>query len=96
MANKWLLSLLFLISITNLFWTNAEVTSCYTDKQHLQENTRTVYGLIKCSGKAKHACFKEVLQSSDGIMERFGCATENDCNENGVTCCPSNYCNKNL
>ena len=96
MANKWLLSLLFLISITNLFWTNAEVTSCFTDRQHPQDNRRTVRVLKKCSGKAKHACFKEVLQSSDGIMERFGCATENTCNENGVTCCWDDNCNKNL
>ncbi len=85
MANKWLLSLLFLISITNMFWTNAEVTSCF------QRNEKGRFLASKCSQTAKYACFRQ-----DDIRVRYGCAHEDFCKLYGVICCLNDNCNKNL
>jgi hypothetical protein len=97
MANKRFLSLLFLISITNLFWTNAEALTCSSGTFY-EEGQRPVLKVITCPEYAKYACFKEVLQiSDDEILVRYGCADEWDCkNKRDYNCCSRDNCNKNL
>ena len=94
MANKRLLSLLFLISITNLFWTNAEVTSCYF--AYGPEGTQPD---IKknCARNTKEVCFKQVIKAQGKTPAvNFGCTREMYCKYDGFTCCRNDNCNKNL
>jgi hypothetical protein len=98
MANKWLLSLLFLISFTNLFWTNAEVTSCYSGSSFIEEEFRTVE-IQNCSNEENYGCYRKV----QGGETQFGCVDEKKCNANHdgeenyifYTCCLEDNCNNN-
>jgi hypothetical protein len=93
MANKRLLSLLFLISITNLFSTNAEVTTCYSGR--FWEGERPRLTTETCPEYANYACFKEVLKFNDRNWLRYDCASESYCKEkgNGFKCCLNDICN---
>ncbi len=88
MANKRLLSLLFLISITNLFLTNAKVTRCY---HGTIMNGGKPHSTTTCPEKANYAC-SEINQY---IYAKYGCASESDCEQSGVKCCLNDNCNYN-
>ncbi len=96
MANKWLLSLLLLISITNLFWTNAEVTSCYTGSKS-KENSDASYVVTQdCSDAKNYGCYR--WETDEDIS--VGCADGESCTSNYpmegfYSCClEENNCNK--
>jgi hypothetical protein len=82
MANKCLLSLLVVISITALFMVNAEGLSCYVGQLgDVQSQT--------CSDEANFGCYRK---ERDGIIE-FGClASEEECNEIVESGNSNNYC----
>ncbi len=93
MANKRLLSLLFLISITNLFWTNAEVTTCYSGEYFKYGNP--LLTIATCPTDANYACFFEASMINEREKRRFGCSSESDCKVkgNGYQCCLRDKCN---
>ncbi len=92
MANKWLLSLLLLVSITNLFWTNAEVTSCYSGSESKDYSDVTTKD---CSDGMNHGCYR--WETDEGI--EYGCEDEESCistdhTEGFYSCClEMNNCN---
>ncbi len=93
MANKRLLSLLFLISITNLFWTNAEALTCY-DYRVLEGQSPKLYSYTEtCPENRNYGCIKDVIEYNGRKLVKFGCADKIDCQRNGVKCCRSNNCN---
>jgi hypothetical protein len=92
MSNKCLLSILFIISITNLFEINAEVKSCFqgtVSKDGKTVNVKTV----NCSNTDNFGCYRKL----QGIFFSYYCVNKSDClsketNENNY-CCQTDNCN---
>jgi len=95
MANKCLLSLLVVISITTLCTANATVTSCYTGAYiNGQKEGNPVIKIVQCSLSANVGCYRYQNESIKG----YGCVeNEQDYNEmnqiEGYYVCKENDCN---
>jgi len=92
MANKCLLSLLLIISITNVFEINAEVTSCYRGTASTDGETVNA-GIVNCEKPANFGCFRKL----QGPFYSYGCIQKTDClslgNNEKYFCCTANNCN---
>ena len=87
MVNKCLLSLLVLISITNLFGIDATVTSCYEGYAN-----KPVISNFPCPKTANFGCYA----FNQGKNAQYGCIAQNQCDNPNTLCCYTNNCNNPL